>query len=291
MKLSRLKEEDFTGKGTQFGRLILTGKTYMTPMYGQLRRVVEAECDCGTMRMYVLSSLRQGLTKSCGCLQRETMSRIHTIHGLTKHPLFSVWQEMLKRCYIESNHAYKDYGARGIGVCDEWQEAFLNFYNWAVENGYQTGKSLDRVNNDGNYEPSNCRFADRKVQSRNKRGNRYFTAFGETKCLFDWGKDPRCAVTVWALRSRVDREKWDDFEKALTTPITDRKSISRNTKRNTMLTAFGETKCMSAWLEDPRCTVKKWGLMERLKKGMEPEKAITLVTSQNKNPVIESARN
>jgi len=275
MKLTRLKEEEFFGKGNIYGRLTLTGKTYRVPMYGQLRRVVEAECDCGVTRMYLANSLRTGATTSCGCFQRQNTSEIHTTHGLSKHPLYLVHQEMLKRCYIESTKAYKDYGGRGIGVCDEWQSDFISFYNWAVNNGYQTGRSLDRINNDGHYEPSNCRFADRATQSRNKRGTRMYTAFGETKCLFDWGKDERCVVTVWALRSRLDRGEFTDFEKALTTPIEERKDISRKMKSAKMITAFGETKCQSAWLEDQRCLVKKDSLVDRLNKGWDAEKAIS----------------
>lgn len=276
MRLTRLKEEEFFGKDTIYGRIRLTGKTYMTPMYGQLRRIVEGECDCGTIRMYVAQSLRLGLTKSCGCFQRENTSKIHRKHGLSKHPLYLVHQEMLKRCYIESNESFKNYGGRGIGVCDEWQSNFLSFYNWAVENGYQSGRSLDRIDNDGNYEPGNCRFAERDVQSRNNRRNRMYTAFGETKCLFDWGKDPRCVVSVWGLRSRVVRERWDDFEKALTSHAEERKCISRRSKHAKMLTAFGETKCYSEWLEDERCLVKKDTLVDRLSKGFDAESAISL---------------
>lgn len=269
-------------KGTIYGRLTLTGKSYLKSMYGQLRRIVEADCICGEIGWFLLERLRNGDTQSCGCLKREATSERFKTHGLSRHPLYFVWQEMRKRCFDEKCDSYHNYGGRGITVCDEWADDFLVFYDWCVANGYEEGKSLDRENNDGNYEPNNCRFANRDTQSRNRRTNRNYTAFGETKCLFDWGKDPRSKVTVWALRSRLDRGKWADVEKAITTPQTSRREISRAMKTNRMLTAFGETKCLNAWLEDPRCTVRVDSLRDRLEKGWEDEKAIAHPAKQNK---------
>lgn len=292
MRLKRLQEESVYEKGAIYGRLTLTGKSYMIPMYGQLRRIVEADCICGTTRMYTFGHLRSGDTKSCGCLRREVTGERATTHGLSQHPLYEVYGAILKRCYVPQTEGYENYGGRGITVCEEWQEDFMNFYNWCVENGYQSGLSIDRIENDGNYGPNNCRFVTRKIQSRNNRRNKMITAFGETKCLFDWGKDGRCKIGVWGLRSRYDRGEYTDMEEMITAPKEKRKDVSRNMKSNKLISAFGETKTQSEWLEDERCVVKVDGLRDRLRMGWEPEKALSSPAKINQfnKPVIESAR-
>lgn len=276
-------------KGKKFSRLTLTGKTNFRSMYGQHRRVVEAECECGVTRWYLLNSLMIGDTKSCGCLKSEVTRERMTTHGLSDHPLYDVYHKMLSRCFLTQDPVYHRYGGRGIGVCEEWQENFVTFYEWSMVNGWEPGLTLDRKNNDGHYEPNNCRFTGSYLQSRNTSRNRNFTAFGETKCLFDWGQDPRSVLNEWGLRSRVDSGNWPDFEKALTEPFKDRKQVSRNMGSNKMLTAFGETKCQSAWLEDDRCVVKKDGLMDRLKRGWEVEKALTTLPIDSKRRLYLTA--
>ena len=93
---------------------------------------------------------------------------------------------MRDRCYNTNRSQYTDYGGRGIVVCQEWLDDFMNFYNWAIDNGYKDGLTIDRINNDGNYEPDNCRWVDSKTQQRNRRNNRNFTYQGETHCLKEW---------------------------------------------------------------------------------------------------------
>lgn len=281
MRLKRLEEENIYSKGAVYGRLTLTGKTYMQPMYGQLRRVVEADCDCGVTRMYSLHSLRNGDTKSCGCLQRDSTRERFTTHGLTNHPLFDVWQAMLKRCYVPHDPQFKDYGGRGIFVIEIWQEGIVPFYEWAVVNGYQSGLSLERRDNDKGYNPDNCYWATRKQQNRNTRRNINITAFGETKCLFDWADDSRCAVNKWGLRSRYREGKWTDMEAMISTPPQDKKITQRKSKAAVMITAFGETKCYTAWLEDPRCLVKLDSLRDRYKKGWDGERILTTPPSSS----------
>lgn len=273
--LKRLKEKHSYECGIQYGRLTLTGLSYLSPMYGQNRRVVEAVCECGVVRNYTFSSLVCGETKSCGCLRDELSRKRMTTHGLTKHPLYDVYQEMKKRCYITSNKQYDDYGGRGIKVCNEWRSDFCVFYEWATDNGYQSGLSLERDDNDKGYNPENCYWATKPIQNRNTRRNRYYEAFGESKCLFDWGADPRCVLSVWGLRNRMDRGKWEgSFEAALTTPLEDRKKIQRNNKSAVMITAWGETKCRTEWLEDKRCLVKIDSFRDRLAKGWSAEKTM-----------------
>lgn len=90
-------------------------------------------------------------------------------HGLSKHPLYTVWNNMKTRCYKEYHKEYKYWGGRGINICDEWKENFYCFYKWAMTNGYKQGLQVDRINNDGNYSPENCRFVSGRINSLNKR--------------------------------------------------------------------------------------------------------------------------
>lgn len=139
--------------------------------------------------------------------------------GMTKEhwsKLRAVWRQMKRRCTSPKDDKYTSYGARGIRVCDEWQD-FQVFYDWAVTAGYRPGLSIDRIDNDGPYAPENCRWADRATQSSNTRTNRRITAFGETKTMAEWARDPRCAVDYAALYLRIVRRGWDS-ERALTAP-------------------------------------------------------------------------
>jgi hypothetical protein len=128
--------------------------------------------------------------------------------------LESVWNQMKQRCRNPNDSHYPNYGARGIEV--RWSN-FGEFFTWADANGYRQGLSIDRIDNDGHYEPSNCRWTDAKTQMRNRSDNRLLTAFGETKCIADWVEDPRCTASYAAVLLRVDRRGWD-HERALTTP-------------------------------------------------------------------------
>jgi hypothetical protein len=261
--------------GDKFGKLTYTGLTYTKSLHGTWRRIIEARCECGNVREYLFDLVARGDTQSCGCFRKEVVKKRMVTHGLSNHKLYDVWQHMIMRCYDEKDKAYHNYGGRGIEVWKEWKDDFLEFYEWCMVNGYNEGLSLDRTDNDGNYAPYNCKFATRPEQNRNQRGNRYFTAFGETKCLWDWGKDERCKVTVWGLRSRIDNGWEGSFEEALITPLKDRLKVARNKKGNVNITAFGETKCMSAWLEDERCLVKLDSLRDRFKKGWDGERILT----------------
>lgn len=114
-------------------------------------------CDCGNFTSAPCSTVKYGGTKSCGCYLRDATSIANTTHGLWSHPLHGVWTSMKQRCCNPKNIKYKNYGLKGVNVCNEWKE-FINFYNWATTNGWKEGLQIDRINNDGNYEPSNCQF-------------------------------------------------------------------------------------------------------------------------------------
>jgi len=135
-------------------------------------------CDCGTITKATKgANLRNGTTKSCGCLQKEIVTQRVTSHQKSNSRLYRVWCGMRERCNSEKAAKYKFYGGRGISVCEEWNNSFENFYHWAMNNGYnQNAKrgecTLDRIDNNGNYEPSNCRWVDMKTQANNTRRNK-----------------------------------------------------------------------------------------------------------------------
>lgn len=137
-------------------------------------------------------------------------------HGQAKTALYSVWVCIKQRCHNPNHRGFKDYGARGITMCSEWREDYIEFHDWAMSNGYEKGLEIDRKENDGNYEPGNCRWVTHSVNNQNTRRNRNCTAFSETKCVSEWSRDPRCEVSLVTLNTRL-RRGWD-FLAALTTP-------------------------------------------------------------------------
>lgn len=139
----------------------------------------KCKCDCGNYADVTGDSLRQGKTKSCGCLGDDNRRKITTRnrYGATKHNqckegkksrIYRIYDAMHQRCYNEKNGAYKHYGGRGIVICDEWKNNFESFFQWSLKNGYSDDLSIDRIDNDGNYEPSNCRWADMTLQGLNR---------------------------------------------------------------------------------------------------------------------------
>jgi len=124
-------------------------------------------CECGNEKVIILNSLRSGDTKSCGCYRKEIVTERSITHGLWKQPLYNTWVNMKQRCYNPNFRDYINWGARGIKVCDRWINSFSNFLEDMGDR--PDGKSLDRINNDGDYEPSNCRWATSKEQINNQR--------------------------------------------------------------------------------------------------------------------------
>jgi len=175
---------DLTGQ--KFGRFTAietAGKT----KNGQYKW--SCECDCGETVVVQGGNLTSGASRSCGCLQRELTSKRSKTHGLRHHPLYMVHHMIKARCYNKRNKDYKHYGARGIEMCPEWKEDFQTFYDWAMANGYEEGLTVDRVNNDGPYEPSNCQLIGQAAQKRNTRRSRMLTYKGKTQCMAAWARE------------------------------------------------------------------------------------------------------
>lgn len=147
------------------------------------------KCDCGNIIICNGADLRTGHTKSCGCEKYKGFEKQRYKHGLCGTRLHKIWWDMQDRCYNKKVPNYKNYGGKGIVICEEWLADFMNFYNWAINNGYKEDLSIDRINVKGNYEPSNCRWVTTKTQSRNKNTNVFITYNGETKCLTDWAAE------------------------------------------------------------------------------------------------------
>lgn len=161
------------------------------------------KCDCGNETVQAGGDLRCGRLVSCGCWKREANSERSKTHGESGSALYVVWSGMKKRCNNIRCRNYRNYGERGIKVCDEWSASYESFRDWSIASGYAPGLEIDREDNDGNYEPSNCRWVTGKVNCRNNRRNRVLLAFGESKTLIEWVEDSRCVVLYDTVRHRL----------------------------------------------------------------------------------------
>lgn len=190
-------------EGKKFGRLKVLRFYDVDPKRRESRWI--CKCDCGNEVIAVGYRLTSGKTRSCGCLNKEITIATSTTHGLSHEKLYFVWKAMIARCENSKNPRYKDYGGRGVKVYSEWHDV-QKFIEWANVSGYKEGLEIDRIDNDGNYEPNNCRWATRETQTRNTRRNINVLINGEIKTLTEWAKQYNLKVnTVQYRYYRGDR--------------------------------------------------------------------------------------
>lgn len=200
---------DLTGR--RFGKLQVL---WPTGRKGVQKKICWlCQCDCGTIKNIQGRYLLRG-TISCGCLQKE----IHTKHGMTDSSEYRSWCHIKGRCYNPKDKKYYRYGGRGIKMCERWKNSFETFYE---DMGPKPGKgcSINRINNNGNYEPGNCEWATAKEQANNRRTNRQITFNNKTQTLAQWAKEVNMSHSVIFHRLKLG---WP-IERALTTPVKERK--------------------------------------------------------------------
>lgn len=206
--------KDLTGQ--KFGRLTVLRKATDEEIGDRDRKRGVfwcCQCDCGNTELVIVPSvvLKSGHTQSCGCIQKEKTSK----HGLSNSRIYSIWSSMKDRCLNPNHHAFNCYGGRGITICKEWMDSFESFHSWALENGYKEGLTIDRIDVNGNYEPSNCRWVTMKEQGNNRRTNHLVTFNGKTLTMSQWCEELN--VPPYIVKSRINQHKWS-IEQALTTP-------------------------------------------------------------------------
>lgn len=193
-------------EGQKFGKLTVIKFEYKKNYIDYYK----CKCECGKEKIIRGYDLKSGKTKSCGCVAKGN----HTIHKKSKTKLYWVWQSMKARCNNENNKRYKHYGGRGIKVCEEWSNDYSNFHNWAVQNGYKEGLTIDRIDVNKNYEPNNCRWVTKEVQANNMTTNKVIKYKGLEMNIAQWEKFLRLPKNV--LRQRIEKLGWS-IEKAIET--------------------------------------------------------------------------
>lgn len=208
------------------------GKTYerLTVVgYNDLSKKLICLCECGNKTE--ISKYYFGITKSCGCLKHDFRYK----HGDGGTRLYSIWKQMRYRCNKEKSHNYKRYGAKGIKVCNEWND-FLAFKEWALKNGYDEKAlrgecTLDRIDPYGDYEPLNCRWISIQKQQFNKTTNIFITYDGRTQTLKEWAKELN--ISYGTLYQRIKVKKMSIYE-AFTIPINEKYSHKRGVKNESI---------------------------------------------------------
>lgn len=195
--------------------------------YGMLTVICRAEnapkgiarwkcrCDCGNIVIVRGGNLKNGSVKSCGCL-KGISNKSRSIHGMSNTRLYQSWVNMKRRCYCDTHFAFKNYGARGIKVCDKWKNSFESFAEWSLSNGYSDDLTIERIDNDGDYEPTNCKWISLGEQADNRRSCWKITYRNETHNLSEWCKIFKKDYAL--VYNRIYKNKWN-FERAMFEPV------------------------------------------------------------------------
>jgi hypothetical protein len=205
----------------RYNRLTVLGVDHIDSSY---RRYWKCRCDCGNEVIVRYDHVRSGRTRSCGCLYQDAAER-QKIHGMSRTPTHQSWMAMINRCYDSSHPSYNRYGGRGITVCERWHDPATGFINFLADMGERTSlqHSLDRYpNNDGDYEPGNCRWATRAEQYSNMTSNRLLTYQDRTQTVSEWSREIKIPLST--LLARLKRG-WS-IDESLSSPIDTRFSTS-----------------------------------------------------------------
>lgn len=197
--------------GKKYGRLLVIEKADLVK--GHVRWL--CKCDCGNECIVHGSALKSGNTTSCGCYKTENAKKMYSGVRQNDKRLYAVWNGIKQRCLNENNKSYHNYGGRGIKLDPAWADKYENFYNWAIQAGYQKGLELDRIDNNGDYCASNCRFVSKEIQANNKRNVKLYTINGVTKSLPQWCRE--YGQEYFLVRQRVFKLGWT-IEDALSRP-------------------------------------------------------------------------
>ena len=201
----KLKAGELEIIGKKFGNLTVLEFDHKDRHY---HRYYKCVCDCGNETIVNESNLKRGLSKSCGCgiikalIHRNKYAPRKDHHKYKDYSLYRVWIGIKKRCFSKTEPAYPDYGGRGITVCDEWKNDYEKFLQWSLENGYKKGLTIDRIDNNGNYEPSNCRWATMREQAQNTSRNHFITHNGERKCIAEWCRELNIRTSTFCQRMK-----------------------------------------------------------------------------------------
>lgn len=206
-------------KNDRFGLITLTGNCEKKVTNGRTKYIVEGVCDCGTIKWFINYSLNKNISKkSCGCTRTISKKpfKKREVHGMSQTRLYKIWDGICQRTGNPNRGESVNYSDRGITLCNEWQNSFLAFYKWSTANGYKDNLSIDRINNDSNYCPENCRWVDFTTQSRNKRTS----ILHKGECAIDASKRLGGSSPLVSRRIMLG---WD-IKKAFTTPARARRS-------------------------------------------------------------------
>ncbi|MFT8610872.1 hypothetical protein [Liquorilactobacillus satsumensis] len=250
--------QDLAGK--RFGRLValkLSSKKVGRKTFW------DCKCDCGKSKTVRTDILKSGKTLSCGCLKKEQdkinlpngQGRVK--HGFSKTRIYNVWKSMHRRCENSEDSEYLNYGGRGIKVCREWSD-INEFVEWSYFHGYQSGLTIDRIDVNGNYEPSNCRWADLEMQANNKRNNVFIEYKGKSQTISQWAKEFEVDRYLIADRYKRGIKPPRLFQKKLT-PITAH-----------LITYKGKTKTIAEWAKE--IGIKPKTLAERARRDIKQPK-------------------
>lgn len=239
--------------GMKFGRLTATKQVNVGK-----KLTYHCICDCGNTTNVTPDKLYSGHTKSCGCYNLESLKNRSTTHGKSKTRLYMIWFKMKARCRNPKIPTYKWYGGKGVSVCDEWQE-FQPFYDWSMANGYTEKLTIDRIDVNGNYEPSNCRWVDMKTQMNNTTSNVLVTYNGKTQTISQWADELN--INVKTLYTRFERG------------FSVERALNYNYKKSHAITYMGKKQTVVEWAKE--FNINAQTLYTRLNRGWSIEKALT----------------